>query len=63
MTLVPPANIMGSNKQFILSGRLLMYTMNSIGPRTDPLGTQCFNPLHLFDEHMYVCEWLMLLVV
>ena len=40
-----------------------MYTMNSIGPRTDPLGTLCFNPLCQFNEHMYVCEWLMLLVV
>jgi len=42
MTLVPPVNIKGSNKQFILSGRLLMYTTNSIGPRTDGGSSQKF---------------------
>ena len=52
MTREPPANIMGSNRQFILSGRLLMYTMTSIGPRSDPLGTLCFNPLHQVEGHV-----------
>jgi len=42
---VPSANNMGSEKVFILEGRLFMYVMKSKGPRIDPWGTLCcINP-------------------
>jgi hypothetical protein len=42
MTLVSSANIMGSDKLFIVGGRSFMYIMKSKGPRIDPWGTPCF---------------------
>jgi hypothetical protein len=41
MILVTSANNMGSEKVFILEGRLFMYVMKSKGPRIDPWGTLC----------------------
>jgi hypothetical protein len=34
---------MHSDKEFIVGGRPFTYIMESKGPRTDPLGTPCFN--------------------
>jgi len=44
MILVPSASNMGSEKIFILEGRMFMYVMKSKGPRIDPWGTlYCIN--------------------
>jgi hypothetical protein len=39
MTLVSSANIMGSDKVFIVGGRSFMYIMKSKSPRIDPWQT------------------------
>jgi len=43
MTLVPSANNIGFDIEFILRGRSFIYIMNNIGPRIDPQGIPCFN--------------------
>jgi len=44
MILVSSASNTGSEKIFILEGRLFMYVMKSKGPRIDPWGTlYCIN--------------------
>jgi len=43
MTLESSANNIGSDSEFILWGRPLIYILNNIGPRNDPWGTPCFN--------------------
>jgi hypothetical protein len=42
MTLVSSANDIGSEGEFILRGRLLMYVQNNKGPRIEPWGTPRF---------------------
>jgi hypothetical protein len=42
MTLGLSANIMGSDKVFIVEGRSFMYIMESMGPRIVPWGTPHF---------------------
>lgn len=39
MTVTSSANITGSDKMFILTGRLFTYIMKNKGPRSDPWGT------------------------
>ena len=43
MTLVSLANNNGSDTEFILRGRSLIYIMNIRGPRIGPWGTPCFS--------------------
>jgi hypothetical protein len=42
MTLVSSVNIMGSDKELIVKGKLLVYIMKSKGPRINPQGAPYF---------------------
>jgi len=41
MTLISSANNIGSDTEFVLRGRSVLYIMNSRGPRIDPWQTPC----------------------
>jgi hypothetical protein len=41
MTLVSSANIMGTDKLFIVGGRSFIWIMKSKGPKIGPCGTPC----------------------
>jgi len=56
MILVPSASNMGSEKIFILEGRLFMYVMKSSGPRIDPCGTLCSVNSQSVALYITACE-------
>ena len=43
MILISSASNIGSDIEFILSGKSFKYVMNNTGPRIDPWETSCFN--------------------
>jgi hypothetical protein len=50
ITLVSPANKMGSDRVFIVGGRSFIYIMKNKGPKIDPWGTLMFYCSH-FEEN------------
>jgi hypothetical protein len=56
MILVPFTTSMGSDKVFILEGRLFIYVMKSKGPGIEPWGTLYFINSESVAVCIFTCE-------